>query len=867
MPTQVATPSPPPAHSTPSGSSASGAGHAYQAGDVLGGRYRVVARVGRGGMGEVYRADDLKLGQPVSLKFLPPELESDPARLALFHAEVRNARQVSHPNVCRVYDIGDLDGRHFLTMEFVDGEDLAALLRRIGRLPKAKADEVARQLCAGLAAAHDRGVLHRDLKPSNVMIDGEGRVRITDFGLAVRAGEGSGEVAGTPAYMAPEQFEGKPVTAQSDLYSLGLILYEIYTGQRAFEAESFVDWRSKHSTVAPTSPSVIEREVDDAVERVILRCLEKDPSRRPSSALKLAAALPGGDPLAAALAAGETPSPEMVAAAGGEGALAPRVAWSLLGGVVLAFAALLWITPYSNDLGLAPLRQSRELLTARAREIVGRLGYSRNPVDSETWYQRNYDPMRYLAQRLSSPESRRRIAAWGPPVFLAYRQDPRPMVPRNRAHRVSPNDPPFELSESVLLTVDGAGRLHDFAAIPPQRDSVASGAAAAPVDWGALFELAGLDRAAFTDVRPEWVPPFAFDAQAEWIGAAPWARDIPLRVSAAAWRGRPVYFEVLGPWSRAWRMTAAPRSRTQVISDLSFNLLFFVVMIAGLALAVRNLRLGRGDRRGALRLGLFAFVCGMLAILTGAHLGISQAQDGLDLVLDAMGQGLTTGAFLALVLLAIEPFVRRRMPELMIGWARVLDGRLRDPRVGRDLLLGALCGTLGAVVIHVTNALPTWIDFPGQTTIPSDFSMLAGGRDLLAFLFDTAFGSLGPALFLFGLYFLLRLVVRKVWLAVLLLGVIATLAGLGGENALLETPSAVVIASLIVLVLTRFGLLAAVAFWLFQSMLSRLPLPLAPDAPYLVSSLLVAAVLLGLVAYAFRIALGPRPVFSLALDE
>jgi len=209
-------------------SSASFASAAFQPGQMLSGRYRVIGLLGRGGMGEVYRADDLELSQAVSLKFLGRSLSDRPDMLERFRAEVRNARQVSHPNICRVYDIGEVGGQYFLSMEYVDGEDLATLLKRIGRLPRGKADEVARQLCAGLAAAHDRGVIHRDLKPSNVMIDGEGRVRITDFGLAVRTADGgTGDVVGTPAYMAPEQFDGRPATAQTDIYALGLILYEI----------------------------------------------------------------------------------------------------------------------------------------------------------------------------------------------------------------------------------------------------------------------------------------------------------------------------------------------------------------------------------------------------------------------------------------------------------------------------------------------------------------------------------------------------------------------------------------------------------------------------------------------------------------
>ena len=162
-------------------------------------------------MGEVYRADDLVLDQPVALKFLPEALARNDEALARFRNEVRVARQVSHPNVCRVYDLGEMEGQHFLSMEYVDGEDLASLLRRIGRLPTDKALEIARKLCAGLAAAHEKGVLHRDLKPANVMLDGRGQVLLTDFGLAGLADEIEGaEVRnGTPAYMAPEQLAGE----------------------------------------------------------------------------------------------------------------------------------------------------------------------------------------------------------------------------------------------------------------------------------------------------------------------------------------------------------------------------------------------------------------------------------------------------------------------------------------------------------------------------------------------------------------------------------------------------------------------------------------------------------------------------------
>jgi serine/threonine-protein kinase len=203
----------------------------FPPGTLLGQRYRVVSLLGRGGMGEVYRANDLLLGQAVALKFLPVQWTSDENRLARFRNEVRIARQVSHPNVCRVYDIGEVEGSTYLSMEYVDGEERASLLRRIGRLPQDKALEIARQLCAGLAAAHDKGVLHRDLKPGNIMLDGQGQLRITDFSLAGVAGEVKDIRSGTPAYKAPEQRSGQEVTARSDIYALGVVLHEVFIGK------------------------------------------------------------------------------------------------------------------------------------------------------------------------------------------------------------------------------------------------------------------------------------------------------------------------------------------------------------------------------------------------------------------------------------------------------------------------------------------------------------------------------------------------------------------------------------------------------------------------------------------------------------
>jgi serine/threonine protein kinase len=242
-------------------------------------------------MGEVYLVDDLRLDHQVALKFLPPALAADGRRLAQFHSEVRIARQVSHPNVCRVYDIGEVGGELFLSMEYVEGEDLASALRRVGTYSEQEAVELSRQICAGLAAAHDKGVLHRDLKPANIMINRAGSAQLMDFGLAV-AGHVGHVVEGTPAYMAPEQLLGKDVSVRSDLYALGLVMYELFTGQRAFKTDTPIDELvSLRSSGVVTAPTTIVKTINPEVERAIVACLDPDPSRRPSSAQAVSAML------------------------------------------------------------------------------------------------------------------------------------------------------------------------------------------------------------------------------------------------------------------------------------------------------------------------------------------------------------------------------------------------------------------------------------------------------------------------------------------------------------------------------------------------------------------------------------------------
>ena len=280
-------------------------GGGFSPGTILGERYRIIGLIGRGGMGEVYRADDLKLGQSVALKFLPAKLASR-AGAGSSASTPRSATRaaVSHPNVCRVYDVGEIEGRHFLSMEYVDGEDLASLLRRIGRLPQDKAIEIAREMCAGLAAAHDKGVLHRDLKPGNVMIDGRGRAKITDFGLAVGVDDDKGGARGlrhARLHGARAARRQGRFRAERHLRARARALRALHrAGTRSRPPRSPSGGASTPKS-SPPSPSTVTPGFDPVVERVDPALPREGPegaarARSPPSPRRCPAAIPSPPP-------------------------------------------------------------------------------------------------------------------------------------------------------------------------------------------------------------------------------------------------------------------------------------------------------------------------------------------------------------------------------------------------------------------------------------------------------------------------------------------------------------------------------------------------------------------------------------------
>jgi predicted Ser/Thr protein kinase len=863
-----------PAASTPvSGSGASraaavparvsGSEGRFAAGVMVAGRYQIIGLLGKGGMGEVYRANDLTLDQPVALKFLPESMARDAGMLARFHNEVRIARQVSHPNVCRVYDLGEVNGQPYLSMEYIDGEDLGSLLRRIGRLPADKALEFARRICAGLAAAHDKGVLHRDLKPSNIMIDSQGHVFITDFGLAAVTGELREAQAreGTPAYMSPEQLAGTEVTARSDIYSLGLVLYEMFAGKRPFEAGTLAEMIRLQQQSTPASLTAVVKDVDPAVERVIQRCLAADPRQRPATALAVSAALPGGDPLAAALAAGETPSPDLVAAAGQQVGIRPATGLACLVATITCLVAVMLISPRVQLVGQVAMEHPPEVLVEKSRDLARSLGYTAKPAGVAHGFAYDQDYLQYVQRTDKSPGRwEHRLGDMQPPaIAFWYRQSPRPLEPEAFGlGTVDPGDPPPIVSGMVSVTLDPQGRLVEFDAVPPQVDTATGDRP--PPDWKRLFDAAGLDMSRFSAATPQWTPLGICDTRAAWTGVLSSGPPNPVRVEAAAWRGKPIYFQIVGPWTRPERMQAFMFSASVKALAITALVISGLLLLAAALLARYNTRRQRGDRRGALRLaGFTACVYMSIWVFGGSHVaGFGE----LGLFFGVSSFALLLAAAVWILYMAIEPIARRRWPHSMIGWNRLLAGGVRDPLVGRDVLVGLAFGTAAALVaiLHLL-VLQRSGSMPSIAVLPGSLLGVSGAVSAFLALIPNC---VVQGLVWFVLIFILRVALRRDWLAaggvVLIYMALNWLAN--PASPALSALFGGVQTALLVFVMLRFGLVALIASSFALELLIMFPITADFSVWYAGASLFALLSVAAMAAFGFRTSLAGRPLFA-----
>lgn len=863
----------------------------FAPGTLVARRYRIVDLLGRGGMGEVYQADDVKLGHPVALKFLPAEIAQDADRLDYFLNEAKLSRQISHPNVCRVYDIGEVSGTVFLSMEFIDGEDLRGLLERFGRLPPEKATQLALQMCAGLAAAHDVGVLHRDLKPANVMIDRRGRAKIADFGVARLADDrdATGRMVGTPAYMAPEQLLHNRTSPQSDIYSLGLVLYEMFTGNRPYRADSIGDLIEQQSKGPPPEARTVVPELDTGVSDAISACLARLPESRPKSALELARRLPGADPLALELAAGHTPSPEELAVAGKDRILSTQAALAcFVGTLVAVLVTLILATRMMHNLGFD---ESPQVLASRARDHLGELGYAARPRDESWGFGIDRDYRNYFREH---PDHWADSQNSGPPtIYFWYRQSPAPLVPRRPDWtgeyflNVDQQRPPLTEPGMVRLRTDMQGRLWQLEAIAPasepaietEKEAEAETDPAEPaqepdntagdniagdnVDWNELLDWAELEKQVnqqeLAPTPADFVPPSYANQLAAWTGKgifSAWPEESGT-VEAAAMNGTPVMFQTIGPWNKEAQAKAAKMTGEHPVRALIVLVWLPSLLIVAFLLAIRNLRKGRGDLRGTLRLATFVFAIGMLSwLLRDTHVS-STAE--LDLLFTALAGSMLLAATLGTSYLALEVYLRRLWPESILGWSRLLSGRIYDAAVGRELAVGMLVGAVVAVFKLIIILAPAPEGLPSDAPAILNLNTLLGTRVAMGEVAATACLALTYAMFnQLILLFIMRLVLRDMRLAAL--GFVAFMTFYVSIQFRAWEVAAVLTAlemSLMVLLFVRFGLLSAIAMH-FMRMMLKWPLTIDLSTWYADIGLFALVATVGLAGWAFWMALDGR---------
>jgi serine/threonine-protein kinase len=789
-------------------------------GTMLGSRYRIAGRLGKGGMGEVYRADDLRLGQPVAMKVLPLGFSQETGPLARLASEVRLARQVSHPNVCRVYDIGEAEGLHFITMEYVDGEDLASLLLRIGRLPPDKATQFSRELAAGLAAAHARGVLHRDLKPGNVMIDGKGSARIMDFGLAGLATDLSrgGSRAGTPAYMSPEQLAGGGLTERTDLFSLGLVLYEAFTGRPVYRPNSLEELRDLHAQDVPSMRTIVP-EVPEIVDRVVLQCLERDPERRPPSAAAVAASLGAQAAAVPALASAEEP---------GGGVASPAMSitrrslsgWASAIVAVVAMAACLLASRQARLLERAPMSHPADLQRI-ADEVLAAAGVPAGSNIRGVEQDPNAGTLRFWA-----------------------RWSAEPLVPSAIDRPLSQDEPPPGKTPGAAVLLDAQGRLL----------SMWSVGAASPASEG--FDLRGALRipSHAAEVEPRLAPMVPHTARYAWT----WSDESrgPERAEAATLAGRPVWYE-----SRAMNSATKPAESVNTSAFLTGLLFYAVLYGGGLWLAAGSLRLGHADVGSAVRLGLVSTAC--VAVGHACQLPWSASPELLSLVPSLLGGALLTAATVGVLALGTEPVFRRTWNASVAGWYQLVRGNVSDARVSREVLAGMAAGSLWAAgiagMVAMDSRAAPLVSFAGTLNgvLPSLGEMaLSIPNALLAVL-----------LVMLGVC-LARLVLRSVLpdraiLFGVLASVLTTAAWLqtGVRSADSLAPVAVFglgFAAMVSLLYERIGLVGCVVAWFVARVLLGFPLTLETSRWYAGSGLIAAGVLLVIIIHSLSRASSDR---------
>jgi len=616
-------------------------------------------------------------------------------------------------------------------------------------------------------------------------------------------------------------------------------------------------------TSTPHRPSTLVRDIDPTVERAILRCLAEEPEERPASALMVSAALPGGDPLAAALAAGETPSPQLVAAAGETAGMPVRAALTAVALALVGLIACFVIGARISVAARMDLPYPPEVLAQKARDLVRQLGYAAKPVDSFSGMSYHDDYLEYLDHAGGEHPDWDTVFKGRPSVLNFWqRGTPDYLVatqiknfPLMTLGLVTPEDPPPTLSGMTEVALDPEGRLVRFEAVPPQKMTEQPAAAAQPYDWTQLFALAGLDMTQFRPATPAWNSLAASDQRAAWTGLWP-GTSKPLRVEAGALEGKPVYFQLISDWTEPNRMvTEEKRSKAPQV----LLVIFLLVLLAGaLWLARRNYLQQRGDPRGALRTGALIFALEMLVWVLTAHFVPSLGT--FELFILATSSSLFVAALFYVVYLAIEPYVRRHWPHGIISWSRLLAGRIRDPLVGRDALFGVLLGVTWTLILEFMFLALKHI---GATPDLSSPEFFLGARRVLGACASHLTTSIEGALIFFFLMFVCRVIFRKPWLAALAFVALWTVTkSYDNHHFIYIVPAYLAVYGIAAFVVLRFGFIALAVGIFTVDLLANLPLTTDLSSWYIGNSIFAVMLIAALAVWGCYCALAGQKLLK-----
>lgn len=826
-------------------------------GTVIANRYRIERFLGRGGMGEVYEAEDQTLGQRVALKFLLEEVARRPRYLGTLYNEVRTARSIAHPNVCGVYHVEQWEDENgtfvpFVEMELVKGTELTPYVKNHQPSTERRL-EIARQLCAGLHAAHNRGVIHRDLKPANVMIDESGKVRIMDFGLAVGGkGQGISGAVGTLGYAPPEQLvEGGKVTPRSDVYSLGLVLYELFTEQRAFDSRSPSDLQRRQKHKDLTLPSTHVPDLDSKIEAAILRCLEPLPENRPASAIHVQQLL--GLPLSEPL----PPEADTQAASS-----IPR--WQAVTCLVTVFVALLILVLLQSKVWIlerVPMSKTPDVLTNRAQNFLTKLGHApdKTPVvDRASGFVYEDSYLFHVLKNHSAKKDRFSYLSKSQPATIQfwYRQSPELLTPKEwktpeeRWRLIYPDDPPMLVPGMITLKLNPQGQMIELQTVPHPKWS---GSLNSEKWWQQLESLTGLElNEQLEDPGAELSVAVPRDDFKVWRTKA---RDsgVELQVEAAIYRGRVTYYKAF---------PIEVQHGISKPSGLIRTLAFWIVLMGLTILAVRNLRHGRADVRGAKRVMMFLFATWLFTFILQANHRADPVHEHRLLLRD-LGFFMRQALYFLIAYLAVESFARRYWPDSLTTWLHVLEGRFREPLVGRDLLVGT---ALGVSVVAIRPLIVVLYNqsglFPEALPVGTvHLHTLMGTGSLIGAVGNDLYQTTLHTWILLAFYLLLRILFQRKWVAGVVFFLTWTVAVMGAvfphPDLYGRVPISWIHTGLIVAALqfavTRFGLVAAIVTYLVVWFLFGIPITADLNRWYRGGGFLILALIAGMAIYGFSL--------------